>query len=117
MISFLKYFNFSKINENIVFLLLVSLFAGTASLFWQFWLLLGLFIYVVAIMWFSQGLRNILNIHVVALTLVVLHAVPSTVLIISGDIYLNGIESLALFSSICIGLIGYIFGALLFKHI
>jgi len=105
-------------NHKIIFIFLgISLLSGTISLFWQFWLVFGIILYIILIIYFSKGFKDLLNIHVVALSLIVLHAVPSTILILKGEIPLDNDESLRLFSAIGIGLIGYTFGALFFKKL
>jgi oligosaccharide repeat unit polymerase len=110
---------FVKSNRLILFLSLlgVSLLCGIISLYWQFWLLLGIIVYIASIVYFSKEIYGLLNIHVAALSLLVLHALPSTILILEGEINLDNQESLMLFSSITIGLIGYTFGALFLKKL
>jgi len=110
---------FVKSNRLILFLSLlgVSLLCGIISLYWQFWLLLGIIVYMACIVYFSKEIYGLLNIHIAALSLLVLHALPSTILILEGEINLDSQESLMLFSSITIGLTGYTFGALLFKKL
>ena len=97
--------------------LLVGIFTGVISLFWHFWLIFGVFLYIVLIVYFSKEFRDLLNIHVVALSLIILHAAPSTILILQGEIQLNNHESLMLFSAIAIGLIGYTIGALFLRKL
>ena len=97
--------------------LLVGIFAGVISLFWHFWLIFGVFLYIILIVYFSKEFRDLLNIHVVALSLIILHAAPSTILILQGEIQLNNHESLMLFSAIAIGLIGYTIGALFLRKL
>ena len=105
-------------NHKIIFIFLgISLLLGIISLFWQFWVAFGIILYIILIIYFSKEFRDLLNIHVVALSLIVLHAIPSTILILRGEILLDNDESLRLFSAIGIGLIGYTFGALFFKKL
>ena len=91
----------------------VSIILGIFSLFWQFWLVsIGIF-YAIAIIYFStkDHYYGILNIHVAALSILLLHALPSTFLIIGGQISLTSTEMLRLFLSICVGIAGYMAGA------
>ena len=109
--------NFVK-NHRILFIFLVlSLFCGIISQYWQFWLIFGIVLYLILIFYFSNEFKNIFNIHIVALSLIVLYAIPSTILILRGEIPLDNDESLMLFSSISIGVIGYTFGSLFLKKL
>ena len=109
--------NFVK-NHRILFIFLViSLLCGIISQCWQFWLIFGIILYIILVVYFSREFRNLLNIHVVALSLIILYAAPSTILILQGKINLDNQESLMLFSSISIGLIGYTFGAFFLKKL
>ncbi len=90
-----------------------SIILGILSLFWQFWLVsIGVF-YAVAIIYFATKDRyyGILNIHVAALSILLLHALPSTFLIIGKQIPLTSTEMLRLLLSICVGIVGYVAGA------
>jgi len=105
-------------NYKIFFILLgIAFISGIISLFWQFWLIFGIILYIILIIYFSKEFRDLLNIHVVALSLIILYALPSAILILQGKISLDNQESLMLFSSISIGLIGYTFGALFLKKL
>jgi len=109
--------NFVK-NHRILFIFLViSLLCGIISQYWQFWLIFGIVLYLILIFYFSNEFKNIFNIHIVALSLIVLYAIPSTILILRGEIPLDNDESLMLFSSISIGVIGYTFGSLFLKKL
>jgi oligosaccharide repeat unit polymerase len=108
--------NFVK-NRGVFFYLIISLLCGVISQYWQFWLIFGIILYIILLIYFSKKLRDLFNIHAVVLSLIILHAFPSTILILSGEIYLDNQESLMLFSSISMGLIGYTFGALFFKKL
>jgi len=93
---------------------IIAIILGILSLFWQFWLVsIGIF-YTIAILFFSTKDRDygILNIHVAALSILLLHALPSTFLIIERQIPLTNIEMFRLFLSICVGIVGYVFGVL-----
>ena len=103
-------------NYKIFFILLgIAFISGIISLFWQFWLIFGIILYIILVIYFSKELKDLLNIHVVALSLIVFYALPSTIFILLGQIELDNVERLTLFSSISIGLIGYTFGALFLK--
>lgn len=103
--------------KTFIILLIFSFLVGIVSLCWQFWLIFGIILYIILVVYFSRELRNLLNIHVVALSLIILHALPSTILILGGKIPLNNNDRLMLFSSISIGLIGYTFGVLFLKKL
>jgi len=105
-------------NYKILFILaIISFLTGVISLQWQFWLIFGIVLYIILIIYFSKEFRDLMNIHVVALSLIIFHALPSTILILWGKIPLNNDECLMLFSSISIGLIGYTFGVLFLKKL
>lgn len=105
-------------NYKIFFIFLgIAFVSGIISLFWQFWLAFGIVVYIILLIYFSKEFKDLLNIHVVALSLLVLHAIPSTFLILWGEISLNNDEALRIFSAIGIGLIGYTFGALFFRKL
>ena len=105
-------------NYKIFFILLgIAFISGIISLFWQFWLIFGIILYIILIIYFSKEFKDLLNIHVVALSLIILHAIPSTILILQGEIPLDNDESLRLFAAISIGLISYTFGALFLKKL
>jgi len=109
--------NFVK-NHRILFIsLVISLLCGVISQYWQFWLIFGIILYIILIIYFSKEFKDLLNIHVVALSLIILHAIPSTILILQGEIPLDNDESLRLFAAISIGLISYTFGALFLKKL
>jgi len=84
---------------------------------WHYFIILAIIVYIVSIVYFSKEIYGLLNIHVAALSLLVLHALPSTILILEGEINLKSQESLMLFFSITVGLIGYTFGALFLKNL
>jgi len=105
-------------NYKILFILaIISFLTGFISLQWQFWLIFGIVLYIILIIYFSKEFRDLMNIHVAALSILFLHAVPSTILILGGKIPLNNNDRLMLFSSISIGLIGYTFGVLFLKKL
>lgn len=93
----------------------ISLISGVVSIYWQFWLIFEITLGMVLVIYFSKGLRDLLNIHAVAVGLIVLYSVPSTILMLQGKIALSDSELLMLFSAIGIGLLGYTFGALFCK--
>ena len=114
----LKQFSAIK-NYGMLFIsiLVVSFLIGIISQYWQFWLIFGIILYIILIIYFSKEFKDLLNIHVVALSLIILHAIPSTILILQGEIPLDNDESLRLFAAISIGLISYTFGALFLKKL
>ncbi len=105
--------NYKLFPVLFVFFIILGIILGILSLFWQFWLIsIGIF-YAVAIIYFATKDRyyGILNIHIAALSILLLHALPSTFLIIGKQIPLTSIEMLKLFLSICVGIVGYVAGA------
>lgn len=103
--------------KTFIILLIFSFLVGIVSLCWQFWLIFGIVLYIILIIYFSKEFRDLLNIHVAALSLIILYAVPSTILILRGEIPLDNEERLILFSAISISLIGYTFGVLFLKKL
>ena len=74
-------------NYKIFFILLgIAFISGIISLFWQFWLIFGIILYIILVIYFSKELKDLLNIHVVALSLIVFYALPSTIFILLGQI-------------------------------
>lgn len=105
-------------NYKILFMLvIISFLTGFISLQWQFWLIFGIVVYIILIIYFSKEFRDLINIHVAALSFIILYALPSIILIIYGKILLSNDESLRLFSSISLGLLGYTFGVLFLKKL
>jgi len=102
---------------NSLMILLIGLLIGVISLFWQFWLVFEIILYLVLLYYFSDKFLNLLNIHSSILSLLFLHAFPSTILILNKGILLTNQESLILFSSIAIGFLGYFTGVLFSKKL
>lgn len=117
MVKSVKNLHFVKKDGISFVFIIISLLCGIISLQWQFWLIFGIVLYIILVIYFSRELRNLLNIHVVALSLIILYALPSIILIIYGKILLNNDESLRLFFSISLGLLGYAFGVLFLKKL
>lgn len=87
--------------------------AGT--LYWQFWLIFDLLLYLILIIYFAKGYLSFLNIHLLAVTLIILYALPSLISILKGNIILDNYQFLIILSSIGIGLIGYVVGVIIFR--
>ncbi len=117
MPELLKNSHFIKDYKFFLIILGASFFSGIMSFFWQFWLVFGIILYSILLIYFSKELRDIFNIHAVVLSLIVLYAAPSIISILQGKIFLENEEALMLFSSITLGLMGYAFGALFYKKL
>ncbi|MFH1931660.1 MAG: O-antigen polymerase [Pseudomonadota bacterium] len=100
-----------------VFLILYSCSFGIIVDYWESWLIFSIVLYIILVIHFSKAFSDPLNIHSFSIILIGLYALPSTILILQGDISLDSQESLRLFSSISLGLIGYTFGAVSFKKL
>ncbi|MFC1964481.1 O-antigen polymerase [Chloroflexota bacterium] len=118
MIKLLKeYFKDIKttlIPISILVLATVLLSIG-GTLYWQFWLIFDIILYLILIIYFAKGYLSFLNIHLIAVSLIMLYALPSVISIIRGSIALDDHQFLVLLSSIGIGLIGYIVGVIIFR--
>jgi hypothetical protein len=99
----------------VAFMIITNSFVAIASMHWHFWLLLDILLATLIIMHFSKQLRNIFNIHSIVVSLIVLYALPSSILVLQGKISMSDDEIRTLFSAIGAGLIGYAFGVWLFK--
>jgi len=110
---------FIFLNKNKIFYIFIclSILFGILSKNWVFWLIFDIFLYIILIIYFSKNFKNLLNIHVVALTFLILHSIPSVILILQNKIILNNDERLILFYCFGFALIGYTFGALFFKKL
>ncbi len=106
----------TKTNPVDYRMLFISLFCGAVSIFWQFWLIFEIALCAILIIYFSRGLRDLLNIHSVVVGLIVLYSFPSTILILQGKIELSDNELLMFFSAIGLALVGYTFSVLLFER-
>jgi len=106
----LKQFRPARDIKVLLIILLLAALCGILSLFWKFWFVFTCILFVILFMYFSKGFKDIMNIHSVAISLIVVYAVPSTVLILLGEIPVSDTELMLLLSSISIGLIGYSFG-------
>jgi len=105
-----------SIRISYILLMILSLSLYIILLFWwQSWVIFGIILYIVLSVYFSNKLRDPLNMHLIAISSIFLYAVPSSVLILQGEIVLDRDESLMLFSSICLGLLGYTSGVLVIK--
>ena len=116
-ILLLKCISYIKNYELTLLVIVISLLCGIVALYWQLWLIFGIIIYITFVIYFSKGFKNPLNIHVVALSSLILHATPSTILILLGEIPIDKDQYLTFFATISIGLMGYILGALFFKRL
>lgn len=108
---------FFKDYKLLFILTIISFIASFISLQWQFWLIFGIGSYIILIIYFSKEFRSLLNIHFIAISLIVLYALPSSILILQDKIPLDNDERLVIFSAISIGLIGYSLGALCFRKL
>lgn len=114
MVSLVKTNTVSQ--RKICVLAVIAIFLmSTVSIYWQFWLLLDVFLAILLIMFFSNQFRNIFNIHSVVISLIVLYALPSSISILQGEIEMSGDKRLTLFSSFAACFIGYLFGVLFFR--
>jgi len=104
--------------DRILFIVIIicSIYAVVVST-WKFWLICEILLFFVLVISFSNGLRDLLNIHSVAISLIFLYSLPSTISILQGKIVLMENELLMLFSSLFIGFAGYTLGALYFKRL
>ena len=111
-----NYINFETI-QKIFFGAVLTVALVVAVLFSEFWIAFAAAVYFILFFRFSRGLRELTNMHAVVLSLIVLHAIPASVMIIQGKIGLSSLEIIRLYSSIAIGLAGYGAGALLFEKL
>jgi oligosaccharide repeat unit polymerase len=96
-------------------LVLATALAASGTLYWQFWLFFDLFLYLILVVYFVRGYLGLLNIHLIAVTLIMLYALPSIISILNGTIAVDNHQFMVLLSSIGIGLIGYFTGVIVFK--
>jgi len=80
-------------------------------------LIFGFILYFMLLIYFSKTFRDLINIHSVAISLMVFFSLPSVILILLDEFHLNIDERLTVFSAISIGFIGYIFGVLFAKYL
>jgi hypothetical protein len=106
---------FVKKIKVLIFSFSLIIFLNILAFFWWFWFIFSFFCFFLLVVYYSKGLRNISNIHLVALGLMMLHAFPSIFLILQGEINLEDQGRLILFSSIVVGLVGYFFGSFFLK--
>jgi len=117
MIRLLRNLRFRRTHKMLCSCIAISLLCGILSQYWQVWLVFGFVLSVMLVVHFSRGFSNPLNIHSAAVSLITIFALPSSILILNNKIALDRQESLMVFSSISMGLMGYAFGALLLKHL
>lgn len=110
-----KKLDFAKDYKIAIVFIAISILCVVSSLCWQFWLLLEVGLCLTSVIYFSKRFHDLLNIHLVAIGLIVLYSLPSTISILAGKIVLSENELLVFFSAIAIGLVGYTFGVLFFK--
>ncbi len=108
---------FKNHGITFIFIIVIFIFCGIFSQYWQFWLIFGIILYLLLLIYFSKAFRNLLNIHSIAISLIVFYALPSIVLILLDEFPLNSDERLTVFSAISVGLIGYTSGVLFFKFL
>ncbi len=106
----LKQFRLARDIKVLLIILSSVVLCGILSLFWEFWFGFTCILFVILFMYFSKGFKDIMNIHSFAISLIIAYAVPSTVLILLGEIPISDTELMLLLSSISMGLIGYSFG-------
>lgn len=105
----------TKLIPISILILVTVLLSISGTLYWQFWLIFDLLLYLILIIYFAKGYLSFLNIHLIAVTLIILYALPSLISIMKGDIVLDNHQFLVLLSSIGIGLIGYVAGVIIFR--
>jgi hypothetical protein len=88
---------------------------AVASIRWQFWLLFDVVLGMVLVIYFSKSLRELLNIHSVVVGLIVLYALPSSILMLWGKTALSDQKLWVLFAAIGVGLMGYTCGVLFLR--
>jgi len=100
-----------------ILVLATVLLAISGTLYWQFWLILDIFLYLILAIYFIRGYLSFLNIHLIVVTLIILYALPSVISIIRGTIAVDNHQLLVILSSIGIGLIGYFVGVIVFRGV